>query len=155
MVVSKRSAGSLCVVSTCNDLGLSKSVRRRRYREVAVLHHDLGLDRPLAGEGQRRATERGRFAGRREIDWWTRGSQLFGGLVDPEEADADALLHSLLPVGAVPRRPTLRQAIMLVMRAGPHKDWSVDALSSMLAMNNWLPKVPDPTSGLATRPESW
>src|SRR5437763_9342885 len=43
-----------------------------------------------------------------------------------------------------PERPTVRQAIVLVMRSNPHKEWPVDDIASMLHMNNRLPKGSEP-----------
>jgi hypothetical protein len=82
-------------------------------------------------------------AAERELEWLRRGLDLLGGPGREEEAGDDAL-RALLPGMAKPDRPTLRQALVLVMRSNPHKQWPVDDLASMLHMNNWLPKRLEP-----------
>lgn len=72
-----------------------------------------------------------------QVEWWERGVKLFGGATEVE-VSADARLGDLLPDG-VPRRPTLKQAILLIMRSNPNATWTVDQISAMLKMNGWLP----------------
>jgi hypothetical protein len=80
-----------------------------------------------------------------ELNWWRAGQKMF----DPEGAQeslgeeaADEIIRRLIPNGFETSEPTLRQAILLSMRAGPHTPWSVDELSAMMALNGWLPMGP-------------
>ncbi len=72
-----------------------------------------------------------------QVEWWERGAKLFGGATEIE-VNADARLGDLLPDG-IPRQPTLKQAILLIMRSNPNATWTVDQIAQMLNMNGWLP----------------
>jgi hypothetical protein len=57
-----------------------------------------------------------------------------------EIATGEAAVRDLLPEGFGTDRPTLRQAIMMVMRANTRTPWTVADLAMMLNLNGWLPK---------------
>jgi hypothetical protein len=109
-----------------------------------------GLDRETIRDNLRRARERRDCAwaeyeaAEREVKWWEQGQDMFGA-TDESEQEGDALLNELLPTGAATQRPTLRQALILVMRANPSSDWTVDDLVNALGMNAWMPKGFEPT----------
>lgn len=77
----------------------------------------------------------------RELAWWAEGARMFG----IEDDSADALLRELLPEGASTTQPSLRQAVMLVMRASPDEAWSVADIVDALALNGWKPQKSDAT----------
>lgn len=58
--------------------------------------------------------------------------------------ESDAMLRGVLPDG-VPEQPTLRQAILLVMRASPRTPWTTDEIARHLWMNGWTPHQGEPT----------
>jgi hypothetical protein len=74
----------------------------------------------------------------REVAWLERGLQLYGH-VDLDEQMADTFLKSLLPEG-VQNRPSLKQAMLLIMRANVWDTWSIDEIARMLNINGWLPR---------------
>jgi hypothetical protein len=76
-------------------------------------------------------------AAEQELEWLQQGLKR----VEPGGQPGDDLLGALLPGLVRPVKPTLRQAIVLVMRSNPHKQWVVDDITSMLRMNNWLPRT--------------
>jgi hypothetical protein len=79
-------------------------------------------------------------AASREIEWLEQGLRL----LDPgPEEDGDAMLRAILPDG-VPEQPTLRQAIVLAMRANPHTEWGATEIAQRLAMNGWTPRSGEP-----------
>jgi hypothetical protein len=80
----------------------------------------------------------------REVKWWEQGQGMFGG-IDERQEEGDALLSEVLPNGPATQRPTLRQALILVMRANPDSDWTVGDLTNALGMNRWMPKGFEPT----------
>jgi hypothetical protein len=57
-----------------------------------------------------------------------------------DRAAAEIAVDELLPEGLGTDRPTLRQAIMLVMRAHTRGSWSVADIEGMLRLNGWLPQ---------------
>lgn len=82
---------------------------------------------------------------RAELAWWHDGLRL----VDPEAAAAldasqepGAIVAELFPDGSVfetGARPTLRQAIVLVMRDNTARRWTVHELVAALDEQGWLP----------------
>jgi len=112
--------------------------------------NSYGLDEETIHENLRRARDRRDRAWKeyeaadREVKWWEQGQEMFGA-TDDREQDEDALLRELLPNGAATQRPTLRQALILVMRANPGSDWTVEDLMNALGMNGWMPKGFEPT----------
>ena len=80
------------------------------------------------------------LAASREIDWLEQGLRLLDP--GPEEA-GDAMLRAILPDG-IPEQPTLRQAIVLAMRANPHTEWGATEIAERLAMNGWAPRNGEP-----------
>ena len=79
-------------------------------------------------------------AASREIEWLEQGLRL----LDPRpEGEGDAMLRGILPDG-IPDQPTLRQAVVLAMRANPHTEWSATEIARRLAMNGWTPANGDP-----------
>ncbi len=81
-------------------------------------------------------------AASRELDWLEEGLTLFGAETEP---DGDSLLRGLVPDGAATQQPTLRQAIILIMRANLESDWTVANIVRALAMNGWTPRNGDAT----------
>jgi hypothetical protein len=79
-------------------------------------------------------------AASREVAWLREGLRLFGA---ETEHDGDAMLRDVLPDG-LPDQPTLRQAIILVMRASPRTSWTTAEIANHLAMNGWTPRQGDP-----------
>jgi hypothetical protein len=86
-----------------------------------------------------------------ELAWWEQGLRLF----DPKAAraldggqDAEAVVTELFPEGFVfdnGTDPTLRQAIVVVMRENPgHPHWSITDLATALSARGWLPSREDP-----------
>lgn len=86
-------------------------------------------------------------AATRELEWLQQGVRLAGA--DESEQGGDTLLRELLPSGAQTRKPTLRQAIILVMRANPRSDWSTSDIADALAMNGWLPRHGEATKRIS------
>jgi len=116
----------------------------------ALIMDASSLNPEALREGIARASERRDRAyaeyeaANRELDWLRAGLRLVG--VDASEQEGDALLGDLLPDGAQTRKPTLRQAIILVMRANPRSDWSTSDIAEALAMNGWLPRHGEATN---------
>jgi hypothetical protein len=77
----------------------------------------------------------------KEIEWLEQGLSLWVVKVPHHGAKSpdDALLRELLPDGAATQRPTMRQAMILVMRAGPRSEWPVADILQALTMNGWAP----------------
>lgn len=90
-------------------------------------------------------------AAKGEVAWWQQGLRL----VDPRAADAieggqlaEAIVTELFPYGYVfdapGIQPTLRQAVVLVMRESPAKpSWTTGELVGALQERNWLPSRED------------
>lgn len=88
-------------------------------------------------------------AAKAEVAWWQDGLRL----VDPKAAsmidapqDAEVIVTELFPDPSVFRggaQPTLRQAIVLVMREIPARRWSINELTTALAHRGWLPERDD------------
>jgi hypothetical protein len=119
---------------------------------------DQGIDPKLLKANLARAEERVEraqaelLAAQREVVWLREGLKIH----DAAEAGPDAgsanggpessksvaarYVRKLLPDGVQTRRPTLRQAILIVMRAGVTSEWTVPDLAMMLRLNNWLPR---------------
>jgi hypothetical protein len=76
----------------------------------------------------------------KELRWWEEGARMFGLVETQSLADAEAYLQELIPDGAVPEKPTLRQAMFFMLRANPHDMWTVSEIAGMLKLNNWLPR---------------
>ena len=80
-----------------------------------------------------------------ELSWWLAGLRL----IQPEPGrSAEQRVADALS-GWDRAGPTLRQAILLVMRADTTSDWTLGDLAFMLRLNNWLPKREDPNKGIA------
>lgn len=74
-----------------------------------------------------------------EVEWWEHGARLFK-LETSREVEADRVISEMLPnMEERPLKPTLRQAILLMLRADPNGLWNVDGISEMLRLNGWLP----------------
>lgn len=75
------------------------------------------------------------------VEWWEQGAKLFGVVTEPE-LSAQARLIELLPdqPDGTRLQPTLKQAMLLIMRSNPFETWTVEQISLMLGLNNWLPK---------------
>ncbi len=86
-------------------------------------------------------------AANRELEWLREGLRLSGA--DDAEHAGDALLRGLLPDGAQTRKPTLRQAIILVMRANPRSDWTTNDIADALAINGWSPRHGEATKRIS------
>ena len=88
-------------------------------------------------------------AAKAELAWWRQGLEL----VDPKAAtaidaqqDFAAKVVELFPDEAVfssGARPTLRQAIAIVMRDSPFRVWPIGELTVELKRRHWLPDAPD------------
>lgn len=93
-------------------------------------------------------------AAQREVFWLRDGLKLYNAPADDTDPAANAAndrsdssksaaatyLRKLLPEGLQTERPTLRQAILIVMRADVMSPWTVGDLAMMLDLNGWLPK---------------
>jgi hypothetical protein len=76
----------------------------------------------------------------RELDWWRQGLALFDPAAAEEEKHeeaADAVIAHLVPAGYDTPDQTLRQSLMLAMRADPQGEWSVRRLHDMLLTHRW------------------
>ena len=118
------------------------------------------IERNLADAEQRLEVARDEFgAVRNEVLWWRQGLRL-AIREDPTESDLERdpalILQELLPDAALTGRPTLRQAMLRVMRAAPDDDWDVAGFELMLQLNNWLPardpgkRIADMAASMAT-----
>lgn len=118
------------------------------------------IERNLADAEQRLEAARDEFeAVRNEVLWWRQGLRL-AIREDPTESDLERdpalILQQLLPDAALTGRPTLRQAMLRVMRAAPDDDWDVAGFELMLRLNNWLPardpgkRIADMAASMAT-----
>lgn len=131
----------------------TECIKARIYASINAIGYDLcyasvmeasSLNPDALREGIARARERRDRAyaeyeaANRELEWLQAGLRLAGA--NASEQEGDALLGDLLPEGAQTRKPTLRQAIILVMRANPRSDWSTSDIAEALAMNGWLPR---------------
>lgn len=92
-------------------------------------------------------------AAKAELAWWQEGLRL----IDPQAAAAlnaePEIVTELFPDGVVfatGARPTLRQAIVLVMREAPGKTaWTINELASALDEHDWLPAREDANKGVS------
>lgn len=78
-----------------------------------------------------------------ELEWWRQGLQLFGSDYSNLSDESGSMVTELFPDRSLftgKMRPTLRQAIVLVMRDNPARRWSVDELASALNEQGWLPE---------------
>lgn len=76
-----------------------------------------------------------------ELEWWRAGQRMF----DPEgateaktEEATDAVIRDLIPDGFDTQNPTLRQSLLLGMRARPRSNWTVSELYDMLVTHGWI-----------------
>ncbi len=85
-----------------------------------------------------------------ELKWWRAGQVLVEDDLasDPDRA-ADTLIAELIPKGFDTTQPSLRQALLLIMRSNPRKGWSIGDYKMMLALNNWLPQRADVNKRIA------
>lgn len=71
------------------------------------------------------------------------GLRLFDPNAEVEDEDSDATVTELFPDAEFFAQhgvaPTLRQAIVVLMREQPGRHWSVTELSEALAERGWLP----------------
>ncbi|HLY51293.1 MAG TPA: hypothetical protein VKR21_19025 [Solirubrobacteraceae bacterium] len=75
----------------------------------------------------------------RQLRWWREGLDIIGGGGD----DAPSAVE-LLPPAEVFRNggtPTLKQAILYVMREQPDRRWRVPDVMEALAKHDWLPSA--------------
>jgi hypothetical protein len=91
-------------------------------------------------------------AARREVFWWQQGLKIFDRRSAQEsegarnnrepapEDEAARYVRHFLPEGFGTRKPTLRQAIMMILRANTRSPWSVADIAFMLKLNGWLPE---------------
>lgn len=113
-------------------------------------------------EERLRETQAELAAAQREVFWLREGLRIYDPDVDQsdpgiapesggEESSATVAaryLRRLVPDGLQTKRPTLRQAILIVMRANVTSAWTVADLAFMLELNGWLPKG-DPTKRIS------
>ncbi|HMJ96017.1 MAG TPA: hypothetical protein VK486_09200 [Thermoleophilaceae bacterium] len=88
-------------------------------------------------------------AAKAELAWWLQGLRL----VDPHGADAveaaqdpASVVTELFPDVSVFKtgaRPTLRQAVALIMRDYPHRVWPIGDLTLELQDRGWLDQHPE------------
>jgi hypothetical protein len=85
----------------------------------------------------------------KQVTWWEEGARIFG-VVSEAEVSADARLRELIPdtPDGTRLKPTLKQSMLLIMRANTRATWTVDQISQMLALNNWLPAA-DPSKRIS------
>jgi hypothetical protein len=76
-----------------------------------------------------------------EIEWWKQGQRLFGGGSSTDNEDATPLAEQFPPAWAFDdeHQPTLRQAIVAVMREAPGRPFRVAELAQALEDRGWLP----------------
>jgi hypothetical protein len=105
-------------------------------------------------EGRVRRAQAELIAAQREVFWLREGLKIYNseladadpaasapdGGTDSSKSAAATYLRKLLPDGLQTNRPTLRQAILIVMRADVTSPWTVGDLAMMLELNGWLPK---------------
>jgi hypothetical protein len=121
---------------------------------------DQEIDPELLKSNLERAEERVKrahvelLAAQREVVWLRDGLKIYDSMNAEQDPDALAAgdgpesskavaaryVRNLLPDGLQTQNPTLRQAILLVMRASVMSDWTVADLAMMLKLNNWLPR---------------
>lgn len=80
-------------------------------------------------------------AASRELLWWRAGQEMFdpeGAMAAGAEEAADATIKEILPQGLDTPEPTLRQTMLLAMRADPHGDWPTSRIHEMLVMHGWI-----------------
>jgi hypothetical protein len=119
-----------------------------------------GIDPELLKANLERAEERVEqaraelLAAQRQVVWLRDGLTIYDALSDEAGSDAGSAdgepessknvaaryVRKVLPDGLQTQRPTLRQAILIVMRAGVTSEWTVAELAMMLRLNNWLPR---------------
>jgi hypothetical protein len=79
-----------------------------------------------------------------ELEWWKQGQRLFG--VHTEDEGLDPSITELFPPADAfsgGMQPTLRQAIVAVMRGQPGTHWRVSDLAGALMRAGWLPERED------------
>jgi hypothetical protein len=77
-----------------------------------------------------------------EVTWLKEGLRIFDPHAEPKEQDAEAIVTELFPDGAVfgnGLEPTLRQAMVIVMREYSGRQWTVSDLAQALESKGWLP----------------
>jgi hypothetical protein len=91
-------------------------------------------------------------AAKAELAWWQAGLRL----LDPEAVPLTSrpqILTELFPEGIVfetGARPTLRQAIALVIHDAPSKaSWTIPDIAQALDQHGWLPAREDATKGVS------
>jgi len=76
---------------------------------------------------------------RTELEWWETGQRLFGddegGVTENGAAPAPAPSRG----ASSGRRPSLRQAILLILEEGPRKTWKTDQVIAELRRREWFP----------------
>lgn len=80
-------------------------------------------------------------AASRELQWWRAGQEMFdpeGATTARAEEAADATIKELIPQGFETPDPTLRQTVLLAMRADPRGDWPVNRIYDMLVTHGWV-----------------
>jgi hypothetical protein len=78
---------------------------------------------------------------RDELTWYEEAKRLFGNA--PRDPAVEPALPGLAsqPGGPIANgdKPTLRQAILTIMREQPNKTWAVESVISELRRRTWLP----------------
>lgn len=93
--------------------------------------HDLPYDEQIA-EISRKLSFARQTVGEleAELDWWTRGRELYGGTRDPNKL--------------LDRKPTLAQALVVVMESGldpdmEKREWTAPEIMEALRAQGWMP----------------
>lgn len=91
------------------------------------------------------ATEKRLAMLRDELAWYEAGRRLFGDT--PPDPDVEPSLPGMASGSTSSnengKKPTLRQAILAVMREEPNKTWKTETVISELRHRGWLPGGPN------------
>jgi hypothetical protein len=79
---------------------------------------------------------------RDELTWYEDAKRLFG-VAPPDPAVEPGLASESDHLSANGSKPTLRQAILTIMREHSNKTWRVDSVISELRRREWLPVGPN------------
>jgi hypothetical protein len=97
----------------------------------------------LAAAEAKKATALAEYeAASAQVTWLKEGLRIFDPHAEPGDQDAEAIVTELFPEGDVfgdGLEPTLRQAMVVVMRERPGGQWTVTNLVQALQSRGWLP----------------